>query len=98
MYIIPIYILHALLYIVRAVYTHLVGQYCAEESVDKDGKIYKYATLQAAKAACDNDYECNCVYDIRCKGRSWNTGKGFGVRNSTIGSCAWINSNKSKSC
>ena len=79
-------------YLILENYVYLVGRYCS------GGDIQRYATLQDAKAACENDRECNCIYDAGCDGGQWITGKGFDIASSSIGSCAWITSSKSKSC
>ena len=79
-------------YLILENYIYLVGRYC------DGGDIQRYATLLDAKKACENDRECNCIYDARCDGGQWITGKGYDIASSSIGSCAWIASSKSKSC
>ena len=79
-------------YLILEDYIYLVGQYCV------GGDIETYGTLQDAKKACENDFECKCIYDAGCKGRKWTTGRGFSVASSRVGSCAWITNSKCKSC
>ena len=79
-------------YLILENYIYLVDRYCS------GGDIQRYATLHDAKKACENDRECNCIYDAGCDGGQWITGKGFDIASSSIGSCAWITSSKSKLC
>ena len=69
-------------------YTHLVGKYCQGSDI----AIGSHKTLQAAKAACSKDNECDCIWDQDCDDDGWKISKGHNVSSSSLGSCAWLKS------
>ena len=64
-------------------YTKLLGKFCMGND------IASYTTLQAAKAACANNTECDCIHDYECNGDIWIIGNGSDISSSNVGSCAW---------
>ena len=62
-----------------------MGQYCSGD------EIAAYGTLQAAKAACLNNFECGCIDDYACDGDGWWISKGNSVGTSPNGACTWTN-------
>ena len=67
-------------------YTYRVGQYC------EGNDIGSYTMHTAAEAACSNNVECGCIHDEACDGDRWSISKGYKVRASSTGSCAWTSS------
>ena len=64
-------------------YTHILGLYCKGKSISS------YTTLQTAKAACDNNIECDCIYEQGCNGDRWHTIKSNEFIYSADGDCTW---------
>ena len=63
-------------------YAHFEDKYC------KGHAIEYYPTLQAAKVACSDNSECNCIDDRDCGGDRWSIRK-YATLDSSYGSCAW---------
>ena len=64
-------------------YLHFEKQYCTQGD-----EIQSYTTLQAAKEACSDNNECNCIHATACDGDRW-----YIRKNATLsyrwGACAW---------
>ena len=60
-----------------------MGKYCGGVEIER------YRTLGAAVAACSKNVECGCIYDRYCDDDTWWISKGYQIKASSTGSCAW---------
>ena len=63
-------------------YTQSEDKMCEGDAIDY------YPTYKAAKSACSENNECDCIDDQNCDGGKFWLKKGSAMK-SSIGSCAW---------
>ena len=63
-------------------YTRSEDKLCEGDAIDY------YPTYKAAKSACSENNECDCIDDQNCDGGKFWLKKGSAMK-SSIGSCAW---------